>query len=224
MSESMATIRQMTKLSYNFFFCFGFPILISSIKPEAYNKKNIIDTITRNYNKQPIRERWAKGFGQTDIHHSYDDENNSKFEKVDYSSLNNSYAEVLQKYIKNLYPISEGNISFRIVNYTASKEQTYMKPHIHSECEFSMIHYVQFDKEHKSTTFVSPYTHSDFWKNNLNHILDLQNTNNSWLHEEWQFPTEEDTVIIFPSILKHYVRNVVSERLRIAISTNISIR
>ena len=219
----MARMRQMTKLSYNFFFCFGFPILISSIKPEAYNKKNIIDTVTRNYNKQNIREHWATGFGQTDIHHSYDDENNSKFEKVDYSSLNNSYAEVLQEYIKNLYPISEGNISFRIVNYTASKEQTYMKPHIHAECEFSMIHYVQFDEEHKSTTFVSPYTHSDFWKNNLNHILDLQNTNNSWLHEEWQFPTEEDTVIIFPSILKHYVRNVVSERLRIVISTNINI-
>jgi|5B_taG_2_1085324.scaffolds.fasta_scaffold15960_3 hypothetical protein len=206
-------------------YLFGLPVLITSIKSTEYDKKHIIDTIKSNYKKDNIRDAWDKSFFKTDIHHSLLDENNNNFKKINYDSLIKPYEKVIQEYIKGLSPRGPANISYQIVNYTASKDKTFMKPHMHSDCELSMVHYVQFDKEHEPTTFQSPYFYTGIWERNKNFdgVLHGGELNNSWLQNEWQFPVKENDVIIFPAVLKHYVRNVESKRLRITISANINV-
>ena len=203
---------------------FGLPILIDYIEPSKYNKKYITNIINKNYTIQKTRQNWLKDdFFKTDIHHSNGDEDNDKFLKIDYSSLKNSYDKIILKYIKNIYPTKEVGLSYKIVNYTASKEKTFMAPHNHIDCDFAMVHYIQFDKEHSQTTFQSPYIHTDMWERgkNIKKYTDSSRIENTWLYPEWQYKMVENQIIVFPSILKHYVRNVASKNLRMTIATNI---
>jgi len=202
---------------------FGLPILIDYIEPSSYNKKYIINTINKNYKTQETRQGSWNDFFKTDIHHSNGDEDNDKFLKIDYGSLTSSYNKIILKYIKSLYPTKEVGLSYEIVNYTASKERTLMAPHNHAECDFAMIHYIQFDKDHAQTTFQNPYIHLDTWERgkNIKKYMDSSRIENTWLYPEWQYKMVENQIIVFPSILKHYVRNVASKNLRMTIATNI---
>ena len=208
----------------NFLFFWGLPILITKIDSNKYNKKNIIETIEKNYKISNKRNKWSTSFYQTDIHHSHSDES-SNFSKVDYSSLQDSYNDCIQKYFKFLNLSKNFNYNYEIVNYTCSDRDSFMEPHIHSFCEFSMVHYCKFDKnEHNSTVFVSPYTFSEYWNNNQKIIQILNDrTDQSWLFAEWRPTVEEDDIIIYPSILKHFVRNKKSVKKRISIASNIHI-
>ena len=220
----MATMRPI-KLYCKMYYLFGLPVLITSIKSTDYDKKDIINTIKNNYDKDSKRQEWDKSNYKTNIHHSLLDEKNNNFEKINYKSLLKPYEKAINKYLKSLPVLGKCEISYQIVNYTASKDETFMKPHMHSGCELSMVHYVQFDKEHAPTTFLSPYTYMGIWDRNdkFNGILQGSDLKNSWLQNEWQFPVKEDDVVIFPAILKHYVRNNKSKRLRMTISANINV-
>jgi len=207
-----------------FHFLWGLPILITKINSNSYDKKNILEDIEKNYNNSNIRNKWSNSFYQTNIHHSHSDKNSS-FKEINYSSLKNCYDHCIQKYFNHCGFTKKFNYSYEFVNYTCTDRDSLMEPHIHSSCEFSMVHYCQFDKkEHLPTIFISPYIFSDYWNSKkMINLLDKSNTNESWLFSEWKHDIEEDDVIIYPSILKHFLRNIKSNKKRITIATNIYI-
>jgi hypothetical protein len=211
----------------DFHFLWGLPILKTKIDSNQYNKKDIINVIEKNYQKDSTREKWSASFFDTNIHHSLLDEDNENFEKPNYFYLKKTYNEAILKYFNNISFIKNFNFDYQIVNYTASKYESIMEPHHHIDCEFSMVHYLQFDENKKnSTIFLNPYTFFDYWENKKKFIDKTHNLNlnHSWLFGEWKHSVEEDDCIIFPSILRHFVRNKNTDKLRITISSNIVIK
>jgi|DEB0MinimDraft_10_1074344.scaffolds.fasta_scaffold84511_2 hypothetical protein len=208
----------------DFHLLWGLPILKTKINPDSYNKKEIIDVVEKNYLKQPIRQNWSNSFFNTDIHHSNSDEKNKNFEKPNYNLLYKAYVDPLKFYLKQINLNKNKKVRIDIVNYTASRNASFMEPHIHSECDFSMIHYIQFDKkENNPTVFLNPYSFNDFWINQGKLIsnTDESNPSNSWVFSEWRYDVEEDDIIIFPAILRHFVRNKKTLKTRIVVASNI---
>jgi len=210
----------------NLHYLYGLPVYITSINPKSFDKKQIIKTISDNYNKQNIRQHTSTNAYVTDIHHSLGDENNKQFKKVNYDKLKDCYIEPIKKYFEFFWlDKKQANFNCQVVNYTASKHDSFMEPHLHADCEFSMVHYISYDKkEHSPTCFQNPYYFYDLLPNKFK----LQNLNekqsaNSWLYDMWKHDIEEDDLIIFPSILKHFVRNHKSKKLRITIASNINV-
>jgi hypothetical protein len=218
------------QMATNFHLLWGLPILKTKIDSNSFNKKEILDTIEQNYNKSNIRENWftvGGGYFETNIHHSLCDDENKNFTKPDYHLLEKIYVEIIKNYLNNLGFYKKFNFDYKIINYTASRHESIMEPHLHIECEFSMIHYLQFENNtHSSTVFMNPYTFNDFWinKNKLSDKISPKNTNHSWVFGEWKYDIQEDDCIIFPSILKHFVRNKKTKKTRITIASNISIK
>jgi hypothetical protein len=228
-TEDFMDNRKMNNSKYGLHFLFGLPVLITSVTPSFYDKEKIIDTITSNYKKEKIRDSWGLNSGsffKTDIHHSHGDESSEKFKKINYDKLIPCYHKPIENYV-SLLTDKSFNYKFEIVNYSAVTHNSFMKPHAHPNCDFSMVHYVSFDKEqHLPTIFLNPYFFSGYI-NNEDKLKKIFYNNvsitSSWLFEEWTHDIEEDDVIIFPSVLKHYVRNIDSEKLRVTIATNITI-
>src|SRR6056300_1642730 len=79
----------------------------------------------------------------------------SKFKKPDYNSLIPLYTSEIKNFFESM-PMKKCNFKFEIVNYTCMTEGHHMMNHIHTECDFSAIHYVQFnDKTQDSTVFTN---------------------------------------------------------------------
>jgi hypothetical protein len=211
----------------NIKYLYGLPIYMDRINNKIYKKDEILSQITNNYKISNIRNNWSKNsFIETDIHHSLHDEENKKFNKINYYNLLNQYKKIIFNFLKNINLKNNLNFKCNIVNYTCSKHNSFMAPHIHSECDFSLIHYISFDKkQHIPTIFKNPFYFCNLLPNRkkLINIFDEKFEENSWLYKEWIFETEEDDIIIFPAILEHYVRNLNSDKLRITISANIEI-
>ena len=208
-------------------YLYGLPIYVEKLNPEIYQKDKIISQIKDNYKISNIRNNWSKNsFIKTDIHHSLEDEENKNFNKINYYDLSGKYEKIIYNFFKKLYLKSNLNYKYNIVNYTCSKHNSFMMPHIHGNCDFSLVHYINFDeKQHVPTIFNNPFYFSNLLPNRkkLVDIFDGKIEENSWIHKEWVFKTEEDDVVIFPAILEHYVRNLDSKKLRITISVNIEI-
>jgi len=211
----------------NIMYLFGLPIYIEKINSESYEKNKIIKQIEDNYKISSKRNNWNKHSSiVTDIHHSLKDEDNENFAAINYYNLPEIYKKIISNFLDKLHLKKNLNFSYHIVNYTCSKHNSFMTPHIHSNCSFSLIHYVSFDDvQHIPTIFRSPFYFCNILPNRLQ-IINLFNENfeeNSWIHKEWALKTKEDDVIIFPMILEHYVRNLDSDKSRITISVNINI-
>lgn len=208
-------------------YLYGLPIYLEKINPKTYQKNKILSQIKKNYSISNERNNWSKNSHlKTDIHHSILDDENKKFNKINYYNLVNEYKKIIDNFFKKINLKNSFNFKYNIVNYTCSNQNSFMIPHIHGDCSFSLVHYISFDKkQHIPTIFKSPYYFSNLLPNNekLKNIFDCKFEENSWLNKEWVFDTEEDDVVIFPAILEHYVRNLNSEKLRITISVNISI-
>ena len=204
----------------------GLPVLKTKIDPKEFNKKNILNTIEKNYQKKQVIQKWSKSLFKTDIHHSLGDDQNSEFDSPDYSELIKCYEKPIKDYLKTINFQKTTKFKYEIVNYTAAKHVSFMEPHLHIDCEFSMIHYLKFDnKQNSPTVFMSPYSFVDYWvsKKKMQEKVKIDNTMQSWSCGEWQYPTEEDDCLIFPAILKHFVKNKKSDDLRVVLSSNISI-
>tara|TARA_R100001086_G_scaffold90058_1_gene44285 strand:- start:344 stop:994 length:651 start_codon:yes stop_codon:yes gene_type:complete len=204
----------------------GLPVYKTSINSNSYDKQKLVETIENNYSKQAVRQNWSKSYFRSDIHHSVMDENNPKFKKPDYSSVEKAYQAPVTEFIQNLNIKNPVNVKHQVVNYTAAKHASLLEPHIHTECEFSLVHYVKFDKtENSPTILMNPYAFQDYWerKSKLMKIVHTENVENSWLFDEWAFSTDEDDILIFPAIMKHYVKNDESKNLRITLSANINV-
>ena len=210
----------------NFFYLWGMPILIAKLDPKKYDKEQILEDITENYNKNPNRQVWSQSFMGTNIHHSIGDVSKN-FKVPDYTKLNLAYRKPTEYFIQQLNFKNSVTIEQNIANYTASKHEAFLEPHHHTGCQFSMVHYLKFNpNQNKSTVFINPYVHQEWWDDRkmLSAFAgDIKNTRFAWTEDEWAFDVEEDDLIIFPAPLKHYVKTYASENMRVTISMNIKL-
>ena len=207
-------------------YIYGLPAYITKLDPKLYEKNKILSQIEKNYKVSKVRNKWnTTSYIKTDIHHSLEDEENPRFKKINYYSLPKHYEELITNFFKKLSLSRNIKYTYKIINYTCVRHNSIMEPHIHTNCSFSLIHYISFDKEqHLSTIFKSPYFFSQLLphEKTIHNILSNQEEN-SWLYKQWVVPAEEDDVVIVPSILEHCVRNLDSKKSRITIAVNIDV-
>ena len=206
-------------------YLFGFPVGIYKIDHNNYDKEKIVSDIIDNYKVDPTRNKWDNGWSK--IHHELDDKGNDNFKKIKYSSLVPLYNEKIKEYLSNFKVIEDYNYKFKIVNYTCSSSGQYMQRHIHTECAFSAVHYVKFNKkEHMGTTFHNRNSYVDFLPTLREKFYEIKSTNditNSWAMENWTFDVEEDEICFSPAILQHSVSQPKGDDLRITIAMNIDV-
>ena len=207
-------------------YVYGLPAYITKINPKLYEKQKILSQIEKNYKVSKVRDKWSlDSFIKTDIHHSLEDEKNPKFKKINYYSLSKCYEEIITNFFNKLSLSQNIRFTYSIVNYTCVRHNSVMTPHIHTDCTFSLIHYLSFDRrQHLPTIFKNPYYFNQLLpqKKKLRNMFADQEEN-SWIYDEWVVNAEEDDVVIVPAILEHCVRNLDSKKSIITIAVNIDI-
>jgi hypothetical protein len=205
---------------------FSVPIWKTKLHPSEYNRAQIIKDVEHNYAIDPKRNAWDS---VSNMHHTNCDYNNPKFKEIDTTSLRSPYHKIISEFINTLkfaHPVQWG---FGIDNITAMKSSQNMNAHDHTGYAgsfFSMVHYLQFDKNHHSTTtFINPSTalvyHSLLQENRRRLAPILENSS---YFPNWNLETEEHDVVIFPSYLRHRVDpNPETNKLRITGVVSISI-
>ena len=218
---------------------FVFPIYKIRVDPNSYDKEKILNDIEYNKSLKNKRNDAHQAIGHhSNIHHSYNDFNNEDFRIINYEKLIEVYQKVFTDFFDNqLTTVQKFEWKFDIVNYSAMTEGQWLSSHSHlgyvshsghMTTAFACIHYLNFKKEHSSTTFENPAKFAEFiqiTQPELLGILDKSVPENSYLCETWEVPTGEDGMIIFPAALKHEVKlQGPTKESRITISTNIEIR
>ena len=75
-------------------FVFGIPFYKGHIDPTEFNKREIVDTIAKNYEIDKTRNIWDKHMlAGSDMHHAYADWDNEKFHKIDFTKLAPHYEQ-----------------------------------------------------------------------------------------------------------------------------------
>jgi uncharacterized protein YfkK (UPF0435 family) len=209
---------------------FGFPCFIKNIDKNLYNKEEIIKDIEHNYNKNKKRNVWDKGnINESNLHHIYNDWDNTDFKKINFDKLTPIYKEVFVEFLKNLkLKKQEIKFKFNIVNYTCLTSSQYMTSHAHADCDFSAVHYIKFDDTiHTATLFENNNDYSNFSKTlrpNLNEILDETCTLNSWYYKNFRFKIKEDDICIVPGLLSHSIsKQLETKKTRITLVCNITL-
>ena len=77
---------------------YGYPIGIATIDNNLYDKKTIIKTIENNFKKNKKRNKWDPF---SNLHHSYDDKDNSSQQKVDFKTLYPLYQTAFKNYFNH---------------------------------------------------------------------------------------------------------------------------
>ena len=209
---------------------FSCPIYKIRIDPNSYDKEKIINDIKYNKSLKNTRNESQYNFGNCDIHHSYGDFDNVNFRPINYEKLIDVYLEIFNEFFNNeISTIKEFGFDFLIQNYSAMTEGQWLSAHNHVRHgdDFTSIHYLNFKKEHVLTTFHNPATFSPYIniiRPELNYILNDKTTDNSYFWEYFDFPVEEDNMLIFPAALNHEIApQGPTKEPRITISTNIKI-
>lgn len=210
----------------NKFFLFGFPITIIKLDKNSYNKKSITSTIEKNFKISPKRNSWDSF---SVLHHSYDDELNPKYHKVNFDSLVPIYKKGIETFLSTTDLLAHCDYSFQIVNYTCFGESQYMAAHSHPEVDFVGMHYIQFDKKnHTPVVFDNTLPHKDYIRlirPDLEKILSPTKSSNSWISQAWMPEIQEDDFCFFPGYIKHHVDPQKSKKKRrIAIVLNITLK
>ena len=210
---------------------FGCPIYIIKVDPNSYDKQSLLKTIESNYSKDSYRNKFDKD--QSNLHHSFSDELNPKFEKVDYNKVGlvDVYKKIFDNFCNNTLKTKDRfSYEYKIENYTASNKNQYFRSHHHlPTADFSSVHYIKFDKaQHEKTNFFNHNdfsSYSQFFSKGLYDVSDESVPENSYLFETWRFTVEEDDLVIFPAALKHEVPKGLTntDKLRITVSTNLMI-
>ena len=208
---------------------FGFPCFIKNVDENLYNKERIIKDIEHNYNKNKERNAWDKGKTESNLHHVYNDWDNTDFKKINFDELLPIYKGVFAEFLKNLkFVKKEIKFKFDIVNYTCLTSSQNMACHIHIDCDFSAIHYIKFDEtEHTSTLFENSNNYSsyiEYLRPSLDKLLDKTCILNSWYYKNFMFKIKENDICIVPSILLHSIlKQGETKKTRITIVCNISL-
>lgn len=209
---------------------FGSNISTYYINPSDYKKELIINTIIKNYKLSSTRNNWSD---RSNLHHYYNDWNNSDFFKVDLSSLIPCYNNLLFLFFDSFNLTKKIDWSYFVSNITVYSDQSHFMEehdHYHDNIVFAAVHYLQKDINDSGLTFTNPLISGQFpgshhmsWA--INHLSNLDSINSSFFND-WTFQTKEDEIIIFPSYLKHRVLPSPREfnNYRIAIALNISVK
>ena len=205
---------------------FGFPIMLTKIDKNSYNKKSIISTIEKNFKLNKKRNMWDK---RSVLHHSYNDHLNPKYHKVNFSTLIPVYKEILLSMFKKVAMVPGYGFTFSIINYTCLSKSNHMASHIHPGVDFTAIHYIQFDnKHHTSSTFENTLAHSEYLDHarpKLADILSNKHHSNSWAYKDWNIDVDEDDFCFSPSFLKHRIDPQDSKnKNRITVVLNITLK
>ena len=207
-------------------YVYGLPAYKTKINPKLYEKNKILSQIEENYKVSKVRNNWSiDSFIKTDIHQSLEDEKNPRFKEINYYSLPQQYKKIIADFFNKLSLPGDLKFTYSIANYTCVRHNSVMAPHIHTDCSFSLIHYISFDKkQHLPTIFKSPYYFNQLLpqQKKLCNIFSNQEEN-SWIYREWLINSEEDDIVIVPAVLEHCVRNLDSKKSRITIAVNISL-
>lgn len=215
---------------------FASPLFSVKIDPNTYEKEKIIKQILKNYNKQPVRDKWSnpKNPNKDMCHHYYDDWENPNLKPPDLTSLIPSYTAIFDNLCTN-YISTQRDVKwswkFHIVNITVYKNNnSFMRQHHHAEypTAFSCIHYISADETSQPLCFANPSSYITWiqpTQNLLASILDMNDSRNSQWATNWEINPEEDTLYIFPSYLLHRTDPVTTKlkKPRIAIVLNLFI-
>tara|TARA_R100001244_G_C5124042_1_gene124176 strand:- start:40 stop:693 length:654 start_codon:yes stop_codon:yes gene_type:complete len=206
---------------------FGFPLINTKIDKNSYNKKSIISAIEKNFKLNKRRNNWDK---TSVLHHSYNDESNLEYHKVNFDTLIPVYKKVLRGMFNNMASRLSYNFTFGIVNYTCLSKSNYMESHVHPGTDFTAVHYIQFDKKHHtSTRFENTSPYADYIRDlrpELDKIFCEKDYLNSWVYQNWTLDdVEEDYFYLSPSFLKHKIPPQHSKnKNRITIILNITLK
>jgi len=208
---------------------FSCPIYKIRIDPNSYDKEKIINDILYNKGLKNIRNASRAGLGHCDVHHSFHDVDNEDFRIINYEKLTDVYRKKIQMFFdKEIITLKPFLWEFDIVNYLAVTEGQWLSSHIHTHDDFACVHYLNFKDEHSPTLFWNPATFASYIKSiqpNMQDVIDLDNTENSYACANFSLRVEEDDMVIFPALLNHEIRaQGPTKEPRITISTNIQIR
>ena len=208
---------------------FGIPLYKTNINPNSYNKDNILNSIFKNYKKSNERNNWDNNKHiSSKIHHSLCDENNKNFEQPDFSSLIPVYKSEIEKYLK-MMNYQNLTFTFDIVNYTVMTKGSQMSNHIHTDCDFTTVHYLQYDNQSFDNTLF--HNSNDYAKflteclsKSISKVSDSKSINNSWIYQTFKVTTQENDFLIFPAILEHSVPRIKSDDKRVTVVANINVK
>ena len=205
---------------------FGIPISICEIDPTSYNKKEIVADIKSNYLKNPVRNVGNIGRSGDNVHHSYSDWDNLKYNKVKFNKLFQIYKDIIPQCLNTFNLNKPYNLSFYITNYCCMAEGGHVSKHNHGLEDFVGIHYIQFDpKYHIQTEYVNEHPFAYFHKEltpDISSIVDDQNIFHSFYSNVWKLPVKEDHFHIVPGFLSHQVPiQPPCDKLRMSIVVNI---
>ena len=210
---------------------FGSKIYSTKINPITYNKDIVLKHIIKNYDIDNKRNVWDE---DSDLHHSYSDWSNEKFNNpadIYDNILTPVYKKIINEFFNTKLKLKEPvKYNFVIANYTCVGDNQYMKAHRHlPDLMFTCVHYIQFDpKQHRGIRFhntndFGPYAR--FLYQNYFNKIDSVESDNSFMFEHYDYVPEEDEIIIFHCMLPHEIpkqKNVTKPR--IAIITNIEVK
>jgi|TARA_R100000030_G_scaffold81068_2_gene63812 hypothetical protein len=202
------------------------------VNPLTFDKNKIISTIEKNFKKKYFRNKFDDSYpSESKIHHSLFDNDNKDFNEPNYSSLEKEYKKIFHNFISEIKfkPNTVLKYNFKIMSYTCTNKDHFMKKHYHLPSDFSCIHYLQYDEEHSPTLFYNPsektgrYLQS--FKNKYYKSLDFNHEENLGISVFYENAFMEDDIIIFPGYLEHEIpiSKKLYKRNRITIVTNINI-
>ena len=184
-------------------------------------KEKYVPLILSNYYDNPNQSPdW-------NIHTSYNQEHLQK-NKLNWDYIINEYTPYIENSINAYFKEATlwdivGTPWYNVYGNNQSASQ-----HSHAPDQFSFVHFLQFDPQsHNSLTFVNPqlnmikYLHSvhPILRDGMNNYEELTTFKEEYLPEIY-----EGSIIIFPSYLEHYVRQSISNQLRITIAFNFNIK
>jgi hypothetical protein len=205
----------------------------TSILPGSYNKEDILKTIEENYSISSYRNEWGDIESRDNWHHTYGDEDNPKFRKVNLDKVNEQYGIIIQKFIEAMKPIVPINYHYRVSNITANKKNQSMKVHNHLAkvsgtddwCSFNAVHYMSFKKGHAGTKILNPSMFAQFFKTfeHVAGIFDPTTSDNTEFKDVTILDVKEDDIVIMPSYLNHGVdgMNTNTDDIRVTVVLNI---
>ena len=210
---------------------FQTPLSIVHIDPNLYNKEEIVQTVLDNYSKSTYRNIWNDN---SDLHHYFNDWSNPNYNRVDLTTILAVYDRVVKNFIDTITLDQNSGFKYKwnIVNITVYNQQQHMQVHDHflNDCLYSAVHYLSVPDNHAWINFVNPllalqYSHPTMEK--FSKFLNNRDINNSTYFSDWDLNVKEDHMIIFPSYLRHKVKQPkvksTDSKLRIGIVVNIDL-
>lgn len=206
---------------------FTVPYFKGRIDPSRYDKNTIVNDIKNNYLIDPNRNEWDNNKGSTRMHHSYGDDNNGKFKKINFESVSLLYKEQIQEFLDKYFTNTVVGYKWYIVNYTCVSGGQFMREHNHPFSDWSAIHYLKFNpNKDKATAYTNPcdwaYYTQAFFSDEMRKAHS-QTFRHSWMQSIFSPSVEEDDFAIMPSSLRHHIPYNDTDELRMTIVMHIDI-